>query len=254
MGSDYKKPDAVTEITRENFRRMLYPMQVGDLLFVGRQTAQALALCNIRTIGDLAAASPAFLTARFGKMGEMLSCYARGEDDSPVANIYEIADAKSVSNGMTFRRDLCTRDEIRLGICALSEDVAYRLRKKGMKCTTVGITVKDTLLKSITRQKAVSPATDLAKEIAQAAYELALAAIPQGKPVRMITVAAMHLLREDEIVEQLDFFGETSDEKRKKRGALENTVDALRKKYGKTALTSGAVLDNDIGIEKNEKK
>lgn len=248
MGSDYKKPDAVTEITRENFRRLLYPMAAENLLFVGKQTARALSLCNIRTIGDLAAASPAFLTARFGKMGEMLSIYARGEDQSPVADIYESTDAKSVSNGMTFRRDLCTQDEIRLGLCSLSEDVAYRLRKKGLKCTTVGIGVKDTLLKSFTRQKSVSPATDLAKEIAEAACALARESIPVGKPIRMLTVAAMNLVHDGETAEQIGFFDGNADEKRKKRESLESTVDALRGKYGKGAVTSGAVLGNDIGI------
>jgi len=254
MGSDYKKPDAVTVIDRENFQKILYPMAAENLLFVGKQTAKALSACNIRTIGDLAAASPAFLTARFGKMGEMLSKYARGEDDAPVADIYESSDVKSVSNGMTFRRDLVTRDEIKLGLYVLSEDVARRLRKKGMKCSTVGITVKDTLLKSFTRQIPVTPPTNLAKEIADAAYTLAKTAIPVGKPIRMLTVAAMHLIHEEDAVEQLGFFDNSVNEKREKRGKLENTVDELRAKFGRSAVTTGAVIGNDIGIKDNEKR
>jgi len=254
MGSDYKKPDAVTVIDRENFQKILSPMAAENLLFVGKQTAKALSACNIRTIGDLAAASPAFLTARFGKMGEMLSKYARGEDDAPVADIYESSDVKSVSNGMTFRRDLVTRDEIKLGLYVLSEDVARRLRKKGMKCSTVGVTVKDTLLKSFTRQIPVTPPTNLAKEIADAAYTLAKTAIPVGKPIRMLTVAAMHLIHEEDAVEQLGFFDNSVNEKREKRGKLENTVDELRAKFGRSAVTTGAVIGNDIGIKDNEKR
>ncbi len=254
MGSDYKKPDAVTVIDRSNYKTILYPMPVGTLLFVGKQTAQALNACNIRTIGELAAASPSFLASRFGKMGEMLSVYARGEDESPVANIYETSDVKSVSNGMTFRHDITTRDEMRLGIASLSEDVAYRLRKKGMKCTTVAITVKDTALKSFTRQAPVPLPTNLSSEIADAAYALAEASVPAGKAVRMLTVAALQLIRENEAVEQIDFFGAAEDEKRTRRGMLENTVDEIRSRFGHASLKKGAVIGNDLGIGDGERK
>ena len=256
MGSDYKKPDAVTSITRENYKEMLYGMPVQDLLFVGAQTAAVLSACNIHTIGDLADASPAFLSARLGKAGEMLSKYARGEDDSPVADIYEEIDAKSVGNGMTFCRDLVTRDEIKLGLYTLAEDVAHRLRKKGMKCTTVGVTVKDPTLKSITRQKPIDPPSDIAREIAEAAYALTLLSVPAGKPVRMLTVTAMNLIRAENAVEQIGFFDEGTNEKRKRTEKLENTVDEIRTRFGKGVLTSGAVIGNDIGIKdgKGEKK
>ena len=254
MGSDYKKPDAVTVIDRENYKALLYPLPVGSLLFVGRQTAKALLSCNIRTIGDLAAASPAFLSSRFGKMGEMLSVYARGEDDSPVADIYESTDVKSVSNGMTFRRDITTRDEMRLGISVLAEDVARRLRKKGMKCTTVGVTVKDTSLKSFTRQAPVTPPTQLASEIADGAFALACASVPVGKPVRMLTVSAMNLIHAEEAVEQMTLFDEGEDEKREKRGRLESTVDEIRRRFGSTAVTSGSVIGNDLGIKDGSKE
>ena len=256
MGSDYKKPDAVTQITRENFKEMLYGMPAESLLFVGSQTAQALSLCNVHTIGDLADASPAFLRSKLGKAGEMLSKYARGEDDAPVAAIYDESDAKSVGNGMTFCRDLTTYDEIKLGLYTLAEDVAYRLRKKGMKCTTVGVTVKDPTLKSITRQKPIDPPSNISREIAQAAYELALRSVPVGKAVRMLTVTAMNLLHTEDAIEQIGFFDVEQNEKRKRAGRLENTVDEIRTRFGRDVLTSGAVLGNDIGIKhgKGEKK
>ena len=248
MGSDYKKPDAVTVIDRDNYKRLLYPMPVGTLLFVGAQTANALLSCNIRTIGDLASASPSYLKARFGKAGEMLSVYARGEDESPVADIYERPDVKSVGNGMTFRRDLVTRDEIRLGLYSLAEDVARRLRKKGMKCATVSITVKDPALKSFTRQRAIEPPTNLSREIGEAAYALALSSVPEGKPIRMLTVTAMHLMREECAVEQISLFDSGDGKKRERTATLENTVDTLRSRFGKDTITSGATLGNDIGI------
>ncbi len=254
MGSDYKKPDAITEITRENYRELLYAMPAKDLLFVGAQTASALEACHISTIGDLAEASPAFLSAKFGKAGEMLSKYARGEDDSPVADIYEKTDAKSVGNGMTFRRDLLTRDEIKLGLFSLAEDVAHRLRKMGMKCATVGVTVKDPTFKSITRQKPIDPPSDISREIAEIAFELTTQSVPQGKPVRMLTVTAMHLLHAEHAVEQIGFFDGEENKKRKRAGKLENTVDEIRTRFGKSALTSGALIGNDIGIRKGKEE
>ncbi len=253
LGSDYKKPDAVTVIMREDVPRIVYPLPVDNLLFVGKQTAKTLAEYNMRTIGDLAAASPAFLVAKFGKAGEMLSRYARGEDDSPVASMYEENDVKSVSNGMTFKRDLTTCDEVLLGISVLSEEVAYRLRKKKLKGTTVAITVKDTYLKSYTRQMPLSPATDLAKEITAAAFALVKGDVSPSKPIRLLTVAVTGLLHEGEVLEQIGFFDDDRDKAREKNEKLETTLDTLRVRFGTEAVTSGAVLGNDIGIEMRRK-
>ena len=254
LGSDYKKPDAVTVIGREDVAEIVHPLPVGTMLFVGKQTASALFNMDIRTIGDLAAASPAFLTAKFGKAGAMLSAYARGEDDSPVANIMDKSDAKSVSNGMTFRHDLTEKAEIALGIRVLSEEVAYRLRKMDMKCTTVCVTVKDYLLKSTSRQTRVASPVNLAKEISDVAFSLACEIVRTGVPVRMISVAATGLLHADEAVSQMALFDDGEDAMRQKREKLECAVDALRDRFGVHVLQSGGVIGNDMGIAEEAKE
>lgn len=253
LGSDYKKPDAVTVIGREDVARIVYPLPADAMIFVGTQTAKALVNMGIRTIGDLAAASPAFLTAKLGKAGAQLSSYARGEDDSPVANYYDKTDPKSVSSGMTFRRDLTERDEIALGVRVLAEDVAYRLRKTNMKCTTVSVTVKDYLLKSTSKQTTLAVSTHLVGEIADIALDLAMATVRRGVPVRMLSVAATGLLHADDAVSQMSFFEDGSDEKREKRERLEETVISLRDRFGRAAVQSGGVLGNDIDIESDGK-
>ena len=68
LGSDYKKPDATTVISRENFKEIIYPLPVSDLLYVGKSAGEALARFNIKTIGDLAAADPQALEKKLGKM------------------------------------------------------------------------------------------------------------------------------------------------------------------------------------------
>ncbi len=254
LGSDYKKPDAVTVIDRDAVPRIVYPLSVENLLFVGKQTARTLEGMGIVTVGDLAAASPSFLSAKLGKAGEMLSRYARGEDDSPVSSLFEKTDAKSVSAGMTFRHDLKKEEEIALGIRVLSEEVAYRLRKTKMRATTVAVTVKDYLLKSTSKQTALSTPTHLAGEISDTALALALTVVRRDVPVRMISVAATGLLHDSDAVSQLSFFDTEGEEKRKKRESLEVAVDALRDRFGRGVLQSGGVLGNDIGIESDRKE
>jgi DNA polymerase-4 len=188
-------------------------------------------------------------------MGEMLSTYARGEDQSPVGNYYETSDVKSVSNGMTFRRDISTADEIRHGLSVLSEEIGERLRRRGLRASTVGVTVKDPVLRTLTRQRAISPPTDLGREIAALAERIVLAEYGTGKPIRMLTVSAMNLVAGDE-GDQLSLFGEPEVNRHERTGRLEETVDSIRTRFGAGAVVRGAVLGNDLGIhsgEENEK-
>ena len=254
LGSDYKKPDAVTVIGREDVSRIVHPLPADAMIFVGDQTAKVLEGMGILTIGDLAAASPTFLSAKLGKAGTMLSTYARGEDDSPVASLLDKTDAKSVSTGMTFRHDLVSKDEIALGVRVLAEEVAYRLRKTDMKCTTVGVTVKDYLLKSTSKQTTLGTPTHLAREISETALALALSAVHRGVPIRMISVAATGLMHSADAVSQMSLFDSETDEKREKRERLEGALITLRDRFGKNAVQSGGVLGNDIGIESERKE
>ena len=103
LGSDYKKPDAITAISKENFRQIVFPLPVSDLLFVGKKTTEELEKIGIRTIGDLASTSKDMLRYKLGKMGDMLYDYANGLDSSPVGSGIN-REAKSISNGFTFRQ------------------------------------------------------------------------------------------------------------------------------------------------------
>ena len=245
LGSDYKKPDAITVINEENFQRTIYPLPVCDLLFVGKKTAVQLAAMGIRTIGELADSSVHMLAMRLGKAGELLHKYARGEDDTPVAPSRE--DAKSVSNGFTFRHDLVGREECRVGIDFLSEEIGTRLRKMGLKCSTVQITIKDEYLRSTQRQKPQNPPTDIGSEIADTAFELLCDEWSETRPIRMITVAASNLVK-GVVAEQISLFDDGLGDKREKKKNAEKAVDKIRQKYGFGSIIKGAVIDSDIGI------
>ena len=128
LGSDYKKPDATTVITRENFRRIVWPLPVSDLLYVGRAAEQTFQRFGVKTIGDLAAFDRQALFTLLGKHGVQLHDYACGLDRSPVSPAGQYTPPKSVGNGFTFPRNLQGREEIRGGITQLSDHVAARLR------------------------------------------------------------------------------------------------------------------------------
>lgn len=246
LGSDYKKPDAVTVIDRESYRRIVYPLPVGDLLFVGRRTADTLKNMGIRTIGELAAASPSLLVSRFGKMGEMLHLYASGEDQSPVLPPTE--DPKSVGNGFTFRHDLIGREACRVGIEYLSEEIGEKLRARGQLCTTVVLRVKDEFLVTVQKQRRLKP-TDLAREISEAAFSLLGEFWDSSRPVRMLTVTASGLCRREAVTEQMDLFADPEAEKKRERSKRrEGAMDEIRRKFGADAIVGGAVINTDIGI------
>lgn len=255
MGSEYKKPDATTEITKENYRQILWPQLVNELFFVGKVTAERLNQMGINTIGDLASADQQMLVSLLGKQGQVIHDYANGVDDSPVARYEERQKIKSVGNGMTFKRNLINGEDLRVAVISLSDTVAGRLRKYEMKCQGVKIDVKDPLFKTISRQKQLSAATNLAEEIGAAAMELMAKHWRTADPIRMLTITGIGLLDEKEAEQcQLSLFVQTERD-REKTEKRERTMDHIRRKYGDHAITYARVLNNDIGIdEKQEQK
>ncbi|MBR5537575.1 MAG: DNA polymerase IV [Clostridia bacterium] len=248
LGSDHKKPDATTVIGRDDLSWMVWPKPVNSLLYVGTATELTLRSVGIRTIGQLALSDPEMLELRLGKLGRQLWEYANGLEHEPVASVYDKRPVKSVGNGMTFRRDLVGEADVRLGVNALSDEVATRLRKAGMKCRTVQLTIKDPGLRSITRQKSVGTATDLAHVLSACAMELWRDNWDPRAPIRMLTVTGQNLVTPDEDVEQLMLFEEADTVKRKKQAGLERAMDAIRGKYGAGAIHSAGLLGNDLGI------
>jgi DNA polymerase-4 len=246
IGSDLNKPDGTSVITRENFEELLYPLPIRSMLFVGGATERALASLGVHTIGQLAALSGDTLLSRLGKHGLLLYRYARGLDNSPVLRADEQEDIKSVGNSMTFRRDLVSLEDIRLGLRALSETVGYRLRKHGKKCCGVQVSIKNPELEVIDRQGRLDIPTNLSKTIFEAAESIVERSWEIGKPIRLLTVTAINLTDEDN-GGQLSLFDDAPDTARQE--ALERSLDKLRQRYGKAVVKPASVLNNDLGIE-----
>jgi DNA polymerase-4 len=244
LASDIKKPNAVSLVSRENYKSVVWPMPVSALMMVGKKTEENLRRMNIQTIGELAGADADMLDRRLGKLGEQLRLYANGLDDSPVL---QSDDVSSVGNGMTFRRNLTTRDDIVTAVNFLADEVARRMRRQGVKCMTVQVTIKDANLKSITRQKAPEVPTWLAADLARESLKLIESSWEPGEPIRLLAITAQKLVPASDAAEQTSLFGGT-DEGRERRERLEKAMDKVRDKYGSRSISSGAVVKNDLGI------
>ena len=246
LGSDYKKPDAITIIDRENYREIVHPLPASDMLFIGKKTAEALEKMGIRTIGDLAITEQEILTLHFGKVGKMLYEYSRGLDDSPVSAHHE-SDAKSISASFTFKRDLLSFDECKIGLEYLCDEIATKLRRKGMLAQTVQIGIKDDKLNLFQRQAPCKEPTDIASDILFLAQRLLVGSWNEGKPIRMLSVSANSLVKSEFCTRQISLL-DNSDDKRDKNKKKEKTIDIIRQKYGKDAIIKGAIINSDIGI------
>ncbi|NLZ70004.1 MAG: DNA polymerase IV [Clostridiaceae bacterium] len=249
LGSDIAPPDSVLEITRDNYREVVWSQPVTALLMVGAATHEALAKMWIKTIGDLANYNVDRLESRLGRAGSLLWQYANGLDDSPVGMVGEAEPPKSIGNGCTFRRDLISRAEIRTALVALSEKVARRMRRARMKCHTVQITIKDTNLKSITRQQTSPAPIWLASDLLKEALELLDAHWVEGRPIRMLTITAQKLIPYDVPAGQV-FLLEEDRAAREKAERLESAVHTIRDRFGTASITPASLIHEDLGLSR----
>ncbi len=239
LGSDYKKPDATTEITRENFQGLLWPLPATDMLFVGSASAERLASVGIDTIGAIARTGRAQMQVLLGRSGETIWDYAMGLDDSPVKSRSEAEQPKSIGNSITFPRDLAGRQEICAGLLTLCDQVGSRLRKHGLYCSTVQIQIKDPFLRTISRQQKLKAPTNVTKEIYDAAVAIAEKSWSMSAPVRLLSVTGTGLT--DRCTEQMTLIGDTTEEKLK--GAkLDRAMDGIRSRFGKDAISYGRLI------------
>ncbi|MBR5947647.1 MAG: DNA polymerase IV [Clostridia bacterium] len=239
LGSDMKKPDATTVITPENFRREVWSLPVEYLLFVGSKTKGKLNARGITTIGELANTDEALVRCWLGKNGVDLARCANGLDRSPVARIGSAPPMKSIGNSFTPPRDVKNLDEALALLQSLAESVAYRMRKYGVLGTTVVLSVRDASLVTFERQARLEFASCISNELRDAAFALLKENYGWAKPIRSLGIRCTGL-----ISDMLPYQGSLFEdgEKRKKRLAVEKTVDAIRRRYGKTSILQARVF------------
>lgn len=240
FGSDYKKPDAVTVITKNNYKNIVWKSPCSDLLFVGPATKRKLNSYGIYTIGELAETNPSFLHSVFGKNGDILHSFANGLDSSPVSHMNDEQAVKSVGNSTTTPRDMKNNDDVKTVFTVLAESVARRLREQGVKGKTVSISVRDCNLKSFTRQGQLKTHTDVSSEIIEEAMRLFLENCDWKNPIRSVGVSVSDF---GEDLLQFDLNGTV--EKHEKLERLERAVDDIRRRYGNFAVQRASMLADE---------
>lgn len=240
LGSDMKKPYGFHVITRENYKEKVWPLDVSELLYVGRQTTPKLNKVGINTIGDLANYDVRKLQGLLGKPGEIIWAFANGLDASSVST--KAALPKSVGNGITTPRNLDTFNEVKHVLYVLIESVAARLKEQNLEGSVISLSLRDTNLKSVSRQRKLDQPTDLVKDIMKIAIYLIRYKFDFSPPYRSLTVTVSNLTMKNEYF-QVDLFMNLED--KKKDYDIENTFEYLRGKHGFDIIKRASMLVNE---------
>ena len=239
LGSDMKKPDAVTEISKDTFQEKVWPLPASDLLFVGRATSAKFSNYGIKTIGDIAATDPDFLKRLLGVNGLQLWKYATGRDDTPVMHKDFVSPIKSVGHGITCVADLLDDEEVWKVMLELSQDIGHRLRLHKLKATGVQISIRSNDLGYRQFQAPLSLSTQSPMMIAKKAHSIFQSNYRWSTPVRAVTVRAINLVPQG-VPEQIDLF--TDMRRVEKAEKLDDCIEEIRRRFGKRAVFQACLM------------
>jgi DNA polymerase-4 len=241
LGSDMKKPDAVTVIGEDNYRDTIWPLPASELIYVGRATSRKLALYGIHTIGDVARSSPDFLKQLLGVNGVAIWSFASGNDSSRVMHSdYEVP-IKSIGHGITCIEDLVDSGEVWKVMLQLTQDVGHKLRENDFLARGVMISVRDNMLSVNQYQTLLEVPTQSPMELARRAHALFEARYDWHLPIRSVTVRAINLVPKSQPL-QLNLYDDPV--RRDKRDKLEAAVEDIRSRFGTGSIYNACLMDN----------
>lgn len=228
LGSDYRKPMGLTWITRENYRELVWPLPVGDLLYVGRSTIEKCRHLGIETIGDLATCDFRRLRRSLGKWGEYLWQFANGEDHSEVAKQTYIFPIKSIGNGITAPRDLNDLEDVRLIAYVLCESIVARLREQQLAARCISVQLRNRNLVTMSRRTTtVVPVYTVHRMVA-----IVVALCEQHyhfqTPLRSLSISTSALVSRH-AYQQLSLFEDTDEQEEE---ALDQVMEEIRRRFG----------------------
>ncbi len=232
IASELGKPDGLLEVSEQAIHETLDPLPVRALWGIGKRAEAALRRQDIFTLGQLRAAPASRLRAAFGRYAESMRRRASGVDDRPV--VPDSAD-KSISQEQTFAEDLSDRQVLTSHLSGMADATASRLRRRSLVAGTVYIKLRSADFSTYTRQRQVKPATDHSATIYRTARELMEKWLENnpGKRLRLLGVGVSALGER----EQMSLF-DTPE----MSAPMDETVDAIRQKFGKDILKRGRSL------------
>lgn len=239
LGSDMKKPDAVTVISKENFKQKVWPLSISELLFVGKSTNDKLKNIGISSIGDITLCDDKTLTRILGKNGLELKKYALGEDNSPVVPYTEEVKPKSIGRSTTTSKDFENNDEVWAAFLEFAENISETLREHGLYATGVQVHIRTSSLSVREFSKTFHEGTNCALILAKRGFELFKEQYHFNEPLRSVGLRAINL-KEEATAEQIDIFGEKEQDKKEEK--IEDSLYKVRQKFGKEAIKRGRIL------------
>ncbi|MGI6546396.1 MAG: DNA polymerase IV [Fastidiosipilaceae bacterium] len=265
LGSDYRKPDAVTVIDQQNFRELLWPLPVARMFLVGRTTAARLNGVGIYTIGELARTDESFLRQTLGRQGSTLWKYANGLDDSPVTRPSERDQMKSIGNSTTLEEDAVTFERVRDVFVDLAVTLERRMKAEGVRGATLQITVRDNQFRTTTRQKQLPTPSDDFKILLSESLELFKQHYDLSVPIRLLGITMTGLSFDDEPTQMTltDWLNEQPAEEAElahrdqpqtvradlRRRAWDDTVRQLQEKLGTEAIRRASSLTGRVSAK-----
>lgn len=242
LGSDLKKPDAVTVISKNDFKEIVWPLSTDAIIGIGSKTKKKLMYMNINTLGELAKADANLLKRKLGIRGLYLWHYANGYDTSEVCDYYHRDKIKSISRGVTTKADLNSYDEVKKIFEELAIEVSKKLIEEDLKAGGVRITIRDKNLSYVSFQKVFSETSISALRLNDKAMELFKERYDFKEVIRSLTISAINLTRNTK-TEQLSLF---APKKVIKDDRLEKVFNEIREKFGKDKI-------GYLGLELNSK-
>ncbi len=239
LGSDLKKPDAVTVISRENFKEKLWNLPISDLLFVGKNTASKLNSIGIKTIGDVTLCDDRTLSRLLGKNGVEIKRHARGEDNSPVTPVNEEAKPKSIGKSTTCSKDFENNEEVWKAFLEFAESISENLRGYGLYAGGVQVHIRTSSLAVREFSHTYQTATNSAMTLAKRGYELFCANYSFAEPLRSVGLRAIALKENEDAVQQ-DIFGDSDLQEQNDR--VEDSIYSVRQKFGSSSIKRGRMV------------
>jgi DNA polymerase-4 len=238
VASSHRKPDGLTIVLPKTAKAWLAPMPVSRLWGAGQKTEPRLHALGLRTIGDVAAADPKLLVAKFGKLGLHFYTLSHAQDPRRVDGHRP---SKSIGSESTLERDLRDKGQIKLHLRRSADKIARRLRSKGFVASGVGVKLKTADFKILTRQQRLAEPTDVAEQLYRVGVEL-LDAFRHPGPFRLVGMVAYDLAQAGTLT-QSGFFDPFE-----RRRRLEVAIDGLAERFGSKAVQRGDDLATPRGI------
>ena len=251
MAGDLKKPNLVHTLFLEEIEEKMWPLNVGDLFFVGRATERKLKRLGINTIGKLAKADLNLLKAHFKKHGEIIYQYANGID--PMKVIHETVPNKGYGNSTTIPYDVASAENAKLVLLSLCETVGSRLRADDVKAGCIAVTIVDTFFEYSSHQRTLMSATHVTTEIYENACRIFDELWDKKTPIRQLGIHTSKISKGDTY--QYNMFDRFKYDKYEK---LDKAIDTIREKYGEDSIMRAPFLCSKLdhmsgGISKEKR-